>query len=309
MILRIPDYFEDFACIGGKCKKSCCIGWELEVDPDTFDYYQTVPGPFGNRIRNELKKGETDEFCGFTLPVDGRCPFLNSDNLCDIVLELGEEALCDICSNYPRHTFSYGNYLEKGLTISCEEACRLLFEAKEGLRFKEIEIPDSDFDEEDDITEDEIIEFEHRQLALFEILYDVDLTFDEKINRICGSHDYPELRSKEERLHILSILEPIDSEWIDSMGGLLNRIDSEDLPWDNEAYSKLLTYFLYRYLPRGLYDGDLGSKIRFAVFCVYCIRDLENLLLHLPTAASQFSREVEHSDENIDRIMEELLFL
>lgn len=42
MILRVPDYFDEFECIAGRCRHSCCAGWEVEIDEKTFDYYKAV---------------------------------------------------------------------------------------------------------------------------------------------------------------------------------------------------------------------------------------------------------------------------
>jgi hypothetical protein len=128
LILRTLGYYDDFVCIGGACQNSCCIGWELDIDEATCDYYRSLPGPFGDRLRAHMAAGSfRDEDCHtFCLTVDGRCPLLNADGLCDIVLTLGPEALCEICSEYPRYTFELGDAVEKSLTISCEEAARLL---------------------------------------------------------------------------------------------------------------------------------------------------------------------------------------
>ncbi|MBR3170168.1 MAG: flagellin lysine-N-methylase, partial [Lachnospiraceae bacterium] len=78
----------------------------------------------------------------FRLQIDGRCPFLNQCGLCDIVLNLGEEALCRICTDYPRYTFEWGGVTEKSLTLSCPEAERLTFLNDIPISFKEIELQD-----------------------------------------------------------------------------------------------------------------------------------------------------------------------
>ena len=31
MLVRIPDYFDQFACLAGDCPHSCCIGWEVVI--------------------------------------------------------------------------------------------------------------------------------------------------------------------------------------------------------------------------------------------------------------------------------------
>ena len=75
----------------------------------------------------------------YRLKIDGRCPFLNSKNLCEIVLNLGPQALCQICSEYPRYSFEFDGAVEKSLTISCEEAGRLMFLSDVPIGFVETE--------------------------------------------------------------------------------------------------------------------------------------------------------------------------
>ena len=149
MLLRIPDFYDSFHCIGGKCPDNCCIGWELDIDDDTYEYYRSVNGPFGERLRANMsgaEKSSESESVSFRLEVDGRCPFLNSENLCDICLELGPDALCRICTDYPRYSFEWGDAIEKSLTLSCPEAGRLLFLNDIPVRFKEIPLNESGLD-------------------------------------------------------------------------------------------------------------------------------------------------------------------
>ena len=154
MLLRTPDFYDHFLCIGDSCKDCCCIGWELDIDDDTFEYYKSVPGPFGDRLRGCMSAARKvspdapgdDSLFGddggstmYRLKIDGRCPFLNSKNLCDIVLNLGPQALCQICSEYPRYSFEFDGAVEKSLTISCEEAGRLMFLSDVPIGFVETE--------------------------------------------------------------------------------------------------------------------------------------------------------------------------
>lgn len=310
MKLKYPSFYKNFSCIGSECKQSCCIGWELEVDSETFEYYKSVPGEFGNRLRRELKNVSTDdeEYYSFTLPVDGRCPFLNSNNLCDIVLNLGEEALCDICTTYPRYSFSYNDVIEHSLTISCEEACRLLFDENDDSFITHESELEYEYDDEDCVDEEILSKFSSTQKTLFDLLNNNSIDFEEKLKLILDGDEYPELNSKEERLRILSLLEPLNKEWAEYMEKLLLNINNTNSDWDNSTYSKLLTYFLYRYMPRGLFDEDLDSKIRFCLFCIFCVKDIEEITHDVKKAASLFSREVEHSEDNIYCIFEELLF-
>ena len=40
MLVRVPDYFYQFACLAGDCPHSCCIGWEVVIDEDTARRYR-----------------------------------------------------------------------------------------------------------------------------------------------------------------------------------------------------------------------------------------------------------------------------
>ena len=46
-----PDYFDDFECVPGhECPDSCCIRWQIVVDPDTLKKYRHVQGPAGKSM-------------------------------------------------------------------------------------------------------------------------------------------------------------------------------------------------------------------------------------------------------------------
>ena len=34
--LLIPQYFKNFTCIGSDCEDSCCIGWRVDIDHNTY---------------------------------------------------------------------------------------------------------------------------------------------------------------------------------------------------------------------------------------------------------------------------------
>ena len=153
MILRYPEYYEKFSCIAGGCEDTCCAGWEIDIDDTSYEYYMQVPGKFGERLRNNIKEYQSDddgryELHGFILKEGKRCPFLNSDNLCDMILELGEDAICDVCTNAPRNFLEYGNAREISISPSCAEAGRLILSDRKKTIFVEKEIEETlDFEE------------------------------------------------------------------------------------------------------------------------------------------------------------------
>jgi len=144
MKLRYPKYYEKFSCIGGECEDTCCAGWEIDIDDNSYQYYMQIPGKLGKRIRDSIKEYQSDnddayESHGFILQEGMRCPFLNKDNLCEIILELGEDALCDVCADTPRNFLEYGNAREISISPSCAQAGRLIFGSREKTVFTERE--------------------------------------------------------------------------------------------------------------------------------------------------------------------------
>lgn len=134
MKIRVPEYYKDFACIGGTCIDTCCAGWEVDVDKKSSAYYKSVEGAFGDRLRSMLVDYPIED--RFILQEHGRCPFLNDRNLCDIYSELGEDKLCETCTNFPRHITEFGNTREIGISLSCPVAVELIMKRREPITFK-----------------------------------------------------------------------------------------------------------------------------------------------------------------------------
>ena len=120
----VPHYYKDFKCAASKCTDTCCVGWEIIIDDETYKHYNNVCGEFGERLKSNLTLYEDGE-PGFVLQNDN-CPFLNKNNLCDIYTELGEDCLCYTCKTYPRFIEEYSNLREIGISLSCPEAARLI---------------------------------------------------------------------------------------------------------------------------------------------------------------------------------------
>lgn len=124
-----PDYFKDFKCVGGmECPDSCCHIWQITVDKKTLKKYKTVGGTLGKRMAEKINQ-KTGDICPHG--DENRCEFLNEDNLCDIVSELGEDYLCETCYTHPRHEEVYDNVRERSLAITCPIVCKQLLERKE----------------------------------------------------------------------------------------------------------------------------------------------------------------------------------
>ena len=69
--------------------------------------------------------------------------------------------------------------------------------------------------------------------------------------------------------------------------------------------TRLFAYFVWRYFLTGVFDYDIVSKVRFALFGVtvvyalYCL-NLKKDFNTLRDAAVLFSKQMEYSEENLD---------
>jgi lysine-N-methylase len=144
--MLVPQYIEKFKCIGPACEDSCCIGWKVTIDEETFKRYRKVTDA---ELKQELDKKVTRNrsnpsdfnYAKIRMENNGRCPFLNDESLCRIQLGLGEELLSITCSTYPRTYNTVNGILEKSATISCPEALRLALLSPGRMEFDYIEEP------------------------------------------------------------------------------------------------------------------------------------------------------------------------
>jgi len=301
-----PDYYKEFKCIAGKCHHSCCIGWEIEIDEKTKAFYDTVGGDMGRRLSENIKAGENP---GFLLTKDERCPFLNRDNLCDIILELGEEHLCNICREHPRFYNEICGRLEAGLGLSCEEAARIILGKKE----KTILVSDGEAVSCDAILSlrDSLIAcLQRRDKSIRMRLFDV-LT-------ICGTN-LPE-RGVGYWSELLLSLECMDEEWKKKVEVLKILTDVNTGKFDahmkgrETEYENLAVYLIYRHLATAADLPDAAARACFAVFGVWIVYALglceflkkrEFSFEDQVELCRMFSTELEYCEENTNILFDE----
>ncbi len=147
--VRIPQYVRKFKCIGPTCEDSCCVGWRVDIDHETYKKYQKIRDeeltPHFNKFisRNRASyKGEKN-FAKVKLIEGEKCPFLDKEMLCRIQMRRGEEYLSDVCTTYPRGTNMVNGVLERSLSVSCPEAARLALLNCDPMEFEDMEEPRS----------------------------------------------------------------------------------------------------------------------------------------------------------------------
>ena len=293
----VPNYYKDFKCIADKCKHSCCIGWEIDIDDDTLATYNNVKNPFRNCLDDGINR-DSENAC-FRLDGKGRCAFLNENNLCEIILNLGEDSLCQICTDHPRFRNYYSNRTEVGLGLCCEEAGRIILSQKE--TFSLVKLSDDGIDIPS--TEDEDSFFDFREYLFNKIEENVSVL------TLCNC-EFPS-KAIDQWADIFLSLERLDEHWTILLNELkLTDIENVSIPeeFDN-CFKNLLLYFTYRHLNEFSTEKDLMfihlSCEMIKNLCRMHICKYENITLEdLIEYSRMYSSEIEYSDENIEKLIE-----
>ena len=138
-----PRGFASFRCLAADCEDTCCSGWGVLVDRETFDKYRACADPelrprFDQFV--QIRDAEPTDNYYATLALSGTyCVFL-SGGLCSIQERLGEEYLSRVCSTYPRVMNTVDGTLERSLDVSCPEAARIVLLDREPM---EVEAADA----------------------------------------------------------------------------------------------------------------------------------------------------------------------
>ncbi len=294
-----PDYYNQFSCIADKCSHSCCVGWEIDIDENTYEYYQSVVGDLGESLKNNITV--CNGTASFILDKEERCPFLEKDGLCKLIKELGENSLCNICADHPRFRSFYSERTEIGLGLCCEAASELILSQEHQVKLITLE------DNEEKLTDDEEYLLGYRN-QLFAIAQDRDFSVEERMENLldfCGL-DLTE-KSLTQWAEIYRSLERLDEEWTDKLN-LLKEAENYAIPSSLEIpFEQLLVYLLYRHTPSAFDDGDIISKIGFAVLSTRIIaailskeekQDFEMLC----DLCRLYSSEIEYSQENLNTL-------
>ena len=265
MTTHFPDYYKDFKCIASRCKHTCCAGWEIDVDEASLERFMAVPG-----IARHIKDGS------IVLGEDERCPFLREDGLCTMILEHGEDFLCDICTEHPRFYNDFEDHTEGGLGLVCEEACRLILEKKEDFTLcPPLELPEE-----------------------IQTVFDTTRALTDRLHEL-KENIIPSLT----RASFINTLEVMDPVWTEAMDRIIANppsLEEENaaIDADSRRFSNFCAYLLYRY----------PCAAGFAAEATYLLADLVLRGTDMLEAARLFSGEIEYSDINIEKAIEEFSF-
>ena len=307
MKLIAPSYYPQFKCIADKCRHSCCVGWEIDVDEDTLAYYQEVEGTLGQRLKESIDlSGDAPHF---RLSADERCPFLNRSGLCDLITQLGEDSLCQICADHPRFRNFYADRTEIGLGMCCEAAAQLILSQEDKVRLITLE----DDGEAEELPEEEALVIAQRD-ALTAIAQKRSLSMEERIMQladICGAEITTATLSA--WAAFMLDLERLDDAWTAQLKLLQHAELPEEKLSDRWAvhFEQLLVYLLYRHMPGAVDDGDVQGRLSLCILGWMVIHRLFQLqeaqtLETLAELCRMFSSEIEYSDDNLSALLDAL---
>ncbi len=307
-----PDYYTQFQCIAGDCKHSCCIGWEIDIDPDSLTRYDEHGGAFGRRLKEYIRR-DSESAC-FALGEGERCPFLNGQNLCDIYIYMGEDALCQICTDHPRFRNFFTHRTETGLGLCCEAAAALILGKQSPVTWMETD--DGEPTEAPDDGETAVLAARTDLYALVQDRrYPLQMRLDAVLTK-CGIA--PDERTPAEWADIYRSLERLDPAWDDVLDMLADAPDDlfDALPGSLDIVGEqLAVYFLYRHFADGLDDGLCPERAAFAVHATRLLLGLmaqtamKDGMLSMPDAIElvrMYSSEIEYDEENINTLLEQM---
>lgn len=312
MLISKPAYFDDFCCIASLCPDSCCKEWDVQVDAQSADIYRHLLGPLGDRLREVLYVEDGDTYIAI---VDGHCPMWRADGLCRIQAELGEDALCKTCRDFPRLTHDYGDFVERGLELSCPEAARIILSAAPA-PFVIEEIPGGEEPEYDREAMAVLKATRETALSLLEnqthtpadVLAQLLLYGAQAQGELDGDDIAPfDPKAAMEAVHSLAqsgdiaaiaaffgALEILTPQW----KALLATAKNPEFPPQTR---NLARYFVERYWLQAVSDYDLMGRVKFMV--ISCI-----LICALPgdfcRNAQLYSKEIENNYSNVESILD-----
>lgn len=294
MISIYPTIYHAFQCKADQCENTCCQLWTIDIDEPTAERYHSMTGSLGKSLRQAITVDDEGSHFIFS-KAQPMCPLLNEKGLCKVVLELGEEGLCDTCHMHPRF-YKYIEDLELcGVGLSCEASVELLArqEPMDLLLFT---------------IEDDHIEFNSEERLTLHNVFEL-LAFDLDPN-LFKYTPKPSKQSFKELLDLYKQTEPIDENWTAQVNTLSSKLDQlitsvqtyiqqEDMSLFNKVYQ----YILYRQIDM-LSDYSLESILAYAKDGTDYILIASALEGQPLKQVARWSQQIEYDENNVELLLQ-----
>ncbi|VTY47082.1 flagellin lysine-N-methylase [Veillonella parvula] len=294
MISIYPTIYHAFQCKADQCENTCCQLWTIDIDEPTAKRYHAMTGSLGESLRQAITVDDEGSHFIFS-KAQPMCPLLNEKGLCKVVLELGEEGLCDTCHMHPRF-YKYIEDLELcGVGLSCEASVELLArqEPMDLLLFT-IEDDHNEFNSEERLTLHNIFEL---------LAFDLDPNLFKYTPK-------PSKQSFKELLDLYKQTEPIDENWTAQVNTLSSKLDQlitfvqtyiqqEDMSLFNKVYQ----YILYRQIDM-LSDYSLESILAYAKSGADYILIASALEGQPLKQVARWSQQIEYDENNVELLLQ-----
>lgn len=303
-----PEYYDQFNCIASQCPDTCCVGWQVILDPEHLEFYKTIPGKLGEMIRSGICV--ENEEASFAL-CNGRCAMLRPDGLCKIQYALGKDALSSVCGFYPRFVTELGLIREQGLSISCPEVARMVLTHKEPIAYSTT-VTEEPLKFFHDIEPEVMLAVRQGREKAFKIIEDHSISFPQRLLQILDIAEEPETgisatagEAQQFYSRVYGVylgLEILRPEWKE----LLQRCQQLTKPPElsqSLCWERLMSYFIYKYALRSAMDNNFATVIRRSVLNILLLRDMAAKAMLDPIYLVQlFGKETEHNEENMDEL-------
>ena len=292
----VLSYYPNFKCIAGDCKHTCCAGWEMNIDRETLSEYKAKRQDY-----TALESGIDFKKSKFKADKSGRCAFLNDKNLCEIIINLGEQSLCQVCRDHPRFRSFFDDRIELGLGFCCETATKMIlsFDGK----IEPVLVCDDNKENPLNFNHKNILEFREKALA---ILQDRSVGIDDRINQVltlCKA-DFKE-KDFSKLIKLFLSFERLDKGWAKRIK-MLKKTPFSTLTDKEICAEQFLVNGIYRHL----YNAEDTVSVRaitlslvLSLFVIINIaKNEQKTKENLVDIVRAFSAEVEYSQNNLDKL-------
>ena len=125
-ILKISNY-DKFKCTADKCRFTCCVGWDVSIDTDTYNKWKKENDKCEYILNNvKIKKSGSKTEYFINKENHEACSFLDKQGLCEVVKTHGEDYLASTCHKFPRVENIFEDKKELSLSCACPEVVEII---------------------------------------------------------------------------------------------------------------------------------------------------------------------------------------